>query len=289
MELDLSSNISFISGDSTEVLKGIKDETFQAIVTSPPYFQCRIYKEDETGLGRESTPEIYVSNLVEILKESMRCLKSDGVMWLNIGDSIAKEDFESLGIKKKESIGIPWMVAQQMRKAGFYIRQEIIWHKLNPMPNSVKDMCVPSHESIFIITKKGKYYFDVKAIEEDATTTSKPKGSSYEKFGGNKQANGDNPFYSGRSTESTGKRRKRDVWQEPTAKCKIDHAAAYPESLIVPCILASTKKDDSVLDPFSGTGTTGIVCKRLERKFVGIEKIVTYHDYATKRCKEEQE
>jgi DNA modification methylase len=136
----------------------------------------------------------------------MNLLKDDGTMWLNIGDSIAKKDYSNLHIKQKESIGIPWMICNELRKRGYYIRQEVIWKKLNPMPNSVSDMCVPCHESLFLITKSPKYYFDVVSIEEDATTSTKPKGTKYEKFGGNKKANGDNQFYSGKQAASNGKR-----------------------------------------------------------------------------------
>jgi DNA modification methylase len=275
--------INFITGDSSKELSTLKQK-FQSIVTSPPYFQCRVYENDDNGLGQENSPDLYVKNLCDILQKALDLLNDDGVMWINIGDSIAKRKYPDLHIKIKESIGIPWMVAQELRKRGYYIRQEIIWKKVNPMPNSVSDMCVPSHESIFVVTKSPKYYFDVKSIEEDAITTTKPPGTSYEKFGGTKRANGDNVFYSGKLSVSTGKRRKRDVWEEPTAKCKINHAAAYPESLIKPCILASSKEGDFILDPFSGTGTTGIVCKNLNRNFIGIEKNESYNTYARERC-----
>ena len=289
-------NSKVIQGDALEVAKSLEKESIQSIITSPPYFQCRTYnkeKKQELGqdklelgkvkleLGQEKTPEEFLKNLCDIFDALKPALKEEGCLWVNIGDSIAKKNFGD--IKSGEQMMIPALFALEMRKRKWYIQQDVIWAKTNPMPSSTPKRCTPSHEYIFLFSKNKNYKFDPNAIKVPAKTGDKYKKKSYAPIGGLKKSGNDNSSYSGNKPLGDGMARKRDVWFETTSKLKESHFAPFPESIVEPCILASTDKGDTVLDPFCGSGTTGMVSKKNERNFIGIEVIDKYVEMANKR------
>lgn len=304
-------------GDSLTVLKGMADESVDMCVTSPPYYGLRDYGEDGQ-IGLEDTPEQFISALADVFDEVKRVLKDDGTLWVNIGDSYAgsgkgawenKERQKEVyvpdsnspqvkmrktwdGIKQKDLIGIPWMLAFELRRRGWYLRQDIIWHKPNPMPESVKDRCTKSHEYIFLLSKSPKYYFNSNNMKEKAVYTSSQGRKSETRYGGKKYTATPTVFNrtkSGNAYAYTGFRNKRDVWSVSTKPYSGAHFAVFPEKLIEPCIMAGSKHGGIVLDPFSGAGTTGVVCKRLGRKYIGIELNREYVALSEKRIKDAPE
>lgn len=306
-----------ICGDSLEVLKTLTDETIDCCVTSPPYYGLRDYgKEGQIGL--EESPEEYIEKLVRVFREVKRVLKDDGTLWLNIGDSYAgnsnggtklqgnpefnknrpSRELTSLpkksvpnSCKPKDLIGIPWTLAFALRDDGWYLRQDIIWHKPNPMPESVKDRCVKSHEYIFLFSKKPRYFFDYKAIQEESKCYGKDKrsGKGRISYDGKRTDGGVEKTKAQQSFVSiTGRRNKRDVWSVTTKALKEAHFATFPEKLIEPCILAGSRRGGVILDPFFGAGTTGLVAVRHGREYVGIELNEEYIDIAKKRLSEVQ-
>lgn len=286
-------------GNCIDVLKTFEDKSVNCCITSPPYYALRDYGVDGQ-IGNEETPDEYVSKLVDVFTEVRRVLKDDGTLWLNIGDSWAgscqgagtkhptskqatnhgtnfmtTENHKSKlskvdGYKPKDLIGIPWMVAFALRQAGWYLRQDIIWSKGNPMPESVKDRCTKSHEYIFLLSKSRIYYFDHEAIKEPAVTVPKAMNENMEGCQTN-YTNGDGFSKGARMYGVEGLRNKRDVWNINTKPCREAHFATYPDTLIEPCVLAGCPEGGIVLDPFMGAGTTGIVAKRYGRNYVGIE------------------
>ena len=300
-------------GDCVNVLKAFPDESIDCCVTSPPYFGLRDYGIDGQ-IGQEDSPEQYVNKLINVFQEVHRVLKKDGTLWLNIGDSWAgscqgsgtqkqgekqktnrgtnytadgkyKSKLAKLdGYKPKDLIGIPWLVAFALRECGWYLRQDIIWSKPNPMPESVKDRCTKPHEYIFLFSKSRKYYFDALAIAEPVSNTTvkrlsqdvcNQKGSQYPgKTNGNMKAV---------SSKWGGLRNKRDVWFVATKPCREAHFATFPDTLIEPCILAGCPENGIVLDPFMGAGTTAIVSKRNNRNYIGIELNPEYISIAERR------
>ena len=283
-------------GDSLEVLKTMDDESVHCCVTSPPYWALRNYDMDGQ-LGQEETPQEYVDKLVEILREVHRVLRSDGTLWLNLGDSyfssgnkgkhkdnkdrknrngqeIAKNN-KVQGLKPKDMVGIPWRVAFALQADGWYLRSDIIWHKTNPMPMPIKDRPTSCHEHIFLLSKSQKYYYDKDAILEPLKDPNRKDSKPV--FGGYKHTSQPdkttNPTYSGNKYDATkhkGKN-KRDVWTVSTARYKGAHVAVYPPKLIEPCILAGCPDGGIVLDPFSGSGTTGVVALQNNKNYIGIE------------------
>lgn len=327
--------------DALSLLKRMDDNSIDCVVTSPPYYALRKYTDNDLEIGREQTPSEYIDNLVEVFTEIYRVLKPTGTVWVNIGDTYngnkvgnTNEKWENVntdsfkkerwnGCKNKDLIGIPWLLAFALRdRCGFYLRNDIIWHRPNQMPESVTDRCVKSHEYIFLLTKSEKYYFDYKAIQEPAKTfENKPvEEITSIRFGGNKYGdNDDNHFqtYSGkewkpqmknlhrdgqtiqgmhRNRAEGGKdemyavRNKRDVWSVNTQPSPIEHCAMYPEKLIMPCILAGCPDGGIVYDPFMGSGTTAIaVIHSLgKRQFIGSELSSEYAKIARKRIQIEQ-
>jgi DNA modification methylase len=310
-------------GDSLEVLKTLPDCSINCCVTSPPYWGLRDYGHNGQ-LGLESTPEEYVSKLVAIFGEVNRVLKEDGTLWLNLGDTYygggggnqyspenqgftaksfkTNPDYEksagfSYGyrnkkhedLKPKDMVGIPWMVAFALRSCGWYLRQDIIWHKPNPMPESVTDRCTKSHEYIFLLSKSQRYYFDHNAIIE-------PYESELDRWGGEMKRNPQNEKYDIAQKANANSlarqrdmrpnkegRNKRDVWTVNTASFSEAHFATFPEKLIVDMIKAGCPTDGTVLDPFMGSGTTGLVARKLNRNYVGIELNPKYIKIAEKR------
>mgnify|MGYP001418240860 FL=1 len=247
-------------GDCRDTLGAFIDKA-QMCVTSPPYYGLRNYGDEENQIGLEESPEEYIQNLVEVFRKVRDNLTDDGTLWLNIGDSYynyrpgkgqalskqtvsntrqdlpdkcARRGNKLKGLKEKDLIGIPWMLAFALRADGWYLRQDIIWNKPNPMPESVRDRCTKSHEYIFLLSKSQNYYFDVDAIKEPT-------------------------------------RRKRSVWTVNNKPYKGAHFAVFPPDLIEPCIRAGSKEGDIVLDPFMGSGTTAMVAKSLKRYYMGCE------------------
>ena len=261
MELDIVYNEDCLQG-----LKRLPDNSVDCCVTSPPYYALRDYGV-EGQIGLEETPQQYIDRLTEVFMEVYRVLNPEGTLWLNIGDSYngykgnaTSEHFDSKfvgeyvghparkkgfgleckNIKPKDLIGIPWMLAFSLRSAGWYLRQDIIWHKPNPMPESVKDRCTKSHEYIFLLSKSSHYYFNHEEMQEQAVHTAVERRNA-PRYGGNKYTATPDKFYrtkSGNAYAYTGKRNKRDVWSVNTKPDKVAHFATYPEELITPCILA---------------------------------------------------
>ena len=252
-------------------------------------------------LGLEPTPDLFISHLVQIFHEVKRVLRDDGTLWVNIGDSYAggkqgrddgganggdfhgqpkheetkpKQRKPPPGLKPKDLCGIPWMLAFALRADGWYLRQDIIWHKPNPMPESVRDRCTKAHEYIFLLSKSQKYHYDHEAIKEPAQT--KPHVI------GNVQRKLSNRVTNNKVSDCT-KRNKRSVWTVTTKPYREAHFATFPEDLIRPCILAGCPEGGTVLDPFFGAGTTGLVCKKLERNCMGIELNEDYCKIAQER------
>lgn len=294
-------------GDALEQLRGLEAESAYTCVTSPPYYNLRDYGTPGQ-IGMEATPEEYIEKLVEIFREVRRVLRPDGTLWVNMGDSYATrsgnnppgntrnrcghtEKRTPKGYKYKDLMGIPWMLAFALRADGWYLRQDIIWSKPNCMPESVRDRCTKSHEYIFLLSKSPRYYFDAAAISEPVkgSTTKRCLKSGGEKpprFGGRKYGDSraeETRTKSGKVYVPTAQRNKRDVWAVATGGFKGAHFAVFPERLVEPCILAGCPEGGTVLDPFAGSGTTGVVAKRLRRNFIGVEINEDYREMAEKR------
>jgi DNA modification methylase len=277
--------IELLQGNCLEVLPTLAAESVQCVVTSPPYYGLRSYLDDNDSLkshelGCEPTPEAYVANLVALFREIRRVLRDDGTVWLNLGDSYAGNGAFSQGatdadirhatvgallskaqrrigavdnLKPKNLMGIPWRVAFALQADGWWLRQDIIWAKPNPMPESVTDRCTKSHEYIFLLTKSARYYYDSEAIKEPGAVIE-----------GNV-------------------RNRRDVWTVATRPYAEAHFATYPPELVEPCIKAGSKPGDIVLDPFNGAGTTGLVAIEQGRSYIGIELNPEYIELTRKR------
>ena len=297
---------SIMCGDAMDQLSAMASDSVQCCVTSPPYFNLRDYGAPGQ-LGREASPGEYVEKLVKVFREVRRVLRPDGTLWLNIGDSYTSGNRKNRGrdeklpartvgwhpptphgMKPKDLMGIPWMVAFALRADGWYLRQDIIWHKPNAMPESVRDRCTRSHEYIFLLSKLEQYYFDADAIREPFVTPPRTGerrsyspgcASSFDMERGHIGQHGN---FAGLPLNPNGKN-KRDVWAVSTSSFKGAHFAVFPEKLAEPCILAGCPKGGLVLDPFMGSGTTGVVAKRLGRGFIGIDINPDYCDMAADR------
>ena len=295
-------------GDCRETMRkwakeGVKAQT---CVTSPPYFGLRDYGRDGQ-IGMEETPEEYISEMVEVFRCVRDVLADDGTVWLNIGDSYCNSNgfaraspeyqregrnnmpandrkldkLHATGLKTKDLIGIPWMLAFALRADGWYLRQDIIWHKPNPMPESVQDRCTKAHEYIFLLSKSQKYYYDHEAIKEQSL--SKSEGI---RFGGNKYGDNNDPKYatkSGNVSKEYEVANKRSVWSVPVKPYSGAHFAVFPQELIEPCILAGAPVGGIVLDPFMGSGTTAQVAQNLGRQYIGCELNTDYKPLQDKR------
>jgi DNA modification methylase len=271
-----------LNGDCIEMMKTLPDRSVNCCVTSPPYFGLRDYGH-EGQIGLEETPEAFIQKMVEVFSEVKRVLRDDGTLWLNLGDSYAgsgkgrnadgsHQEGGKQGTNKgtvlgslvktyaqdckpKDLIGIPWMVAFALRADGWYLRQDIIWHKPNPMPESVQDRCTKAHEYIFLLSKSSKYYYDIESIKEpvkqDWGTRNRSNGKYHNEGSGLQPHSGLEKSYEFAN--------KRSVWSVNTRSYKGAHFATYPPELIRPCILAGCPKGGVVLDPFGGSGTTAAV------------------------------
>ena len=299
-------DIKIYQGDCLEILKMLEDQSINTCITSPPYYGLRNYNDEDKQLGLEDTPEEFTHNLVKVFREIRRILKDNGTVWLNLGDSYSSggrttttnqslrgdKDYgvtrpkPSKNIKPKDLIGIPWRVAFALQEDGWYLRQDIIWHKPNPMPESVKDRCTKAHEYIFLLSKNVKYYFDNEAIKEDSVNAGK-KITLGEKSFAKRQADGMNRNPSGNALvdeyEVLSKRNKRSVWTVTTKPFKGAHFATFPPDLIEPCVLAGCPEGGVVLDPFGGSATTGIVANKHNRNAVMCELNPDYIEIARER------
>ena len=241
--------------------------------------KCGAVRTDNQ-LGQEDTPEEFAENLVELFREIRRVLKDDGTVWLNIGDTY--------GYPPKNLVGIPWRVAFALQDDGWILRQDIIWSKPNPMPESVKDRCTKSHEYIFLLAKSKKYYFNNESIQEDAKNWGTRDRTNGKYTSGNAPILGGNHAgLVGKEWEENPKKNKRSVWTITTKPFKGAHFAVYPIKLIEPCILAGCPKGGVVLDPFSGSGTTGIVAINNGRNYIGLELNPEYAEMSLERIKDE--
>ena len=305
-----------IEGDCIEGMKTLPDGSVHTCVTSPPYWGLRDYGHDDQ-IGMERTPDQFVENMVNVFREVRRILRDDGTVWLNLGDTYAgywgdatakrenrppladtgwtngfctnkkpsfHDAFGNTKIKPKDLIGIPWRVAFALQADGWYLRQDIIWHKPNPMPESVIDRCTKAHEYIFLLSKSQKYYYDHEAIKEDAKYAncgrpSAKKGSFNAK---GEPLPGQVPFRA-----IVEKKNKRSVWTVNTKGYKGAHFAVYPKKLIEPCILAGCPVGGTVFDPFTGSGTTCVVALNHNRRFIGTELNPDYIKIATNRIADE--
>lgn len=298
---DKPTNNTVIFGDAIRGLQLLPDESVDTCITSPPYFNLRDYGKDGQ-IGLEETADEYIEKLVLVFREVRRVLKPDGTLWVNIADSYAgsgkgrtKGGIAKDGCKPKDLIGIPWLLAFALRADGWYLRQDIIWSKQNPMPEPVKDRCTKSHEYIFLLSKNPRYYFDGEAIAEPASSATikrlsqnvdaqegsytPGKGNGKMKavaprYGGKKYTETPDLFYrtkSGNVYDYRPKRNKRDVWTVNTKPYKGAHFATFPDTLITPCVLAGSREGGTVLDPFCGSGTTLMVANRYGRNGIGIE------------------
>lgn len=302
--------------DALTGLRDLPDRAIQCCVTSPPYYGLRDYGHPRQ-IGLEPTPEAYIANLVDVFRQVRRALKDDGTLWINIGDSYANNakwggktggkhanglhnasgmgrGKKTTGLKPKDLIGIPWMLAFALRADGWYLRQDIIWHKPNPMPESVTDRCTKAHEYIFLLTKSEKYYYNADVIAETAIygargsefhtgkTGEHQLGRASKKRG---EFNGKTNALAGREAfrAITETRNRRSVWTIATRPYPEAHFATYPPELITPCILAGSRPGDIILDPFIGSGTTAEVALRLQRQYIGFEINQDYITLAQKR------
>lgn len=292
-----------LEGDCIQSLKSLPEGIVNTCVTSPPYYGLRDYGE-EGQVGLEQTPEEYVQKLVEVFREVKRVLRDDGTLWLNLGDSYSgsgKGPAGNLGkthneremththvsgkvpdgLKPKDLIGIPWMVAFALRNDGWYLRQDIIWHKPNPMPESVTDRCTKSHEYIFLLSKSKTYYYDAESIKEPVKQDWGTRDRTNGKY--HNAGTGLNPHTG--LQKSYEKANKRSVWSVTTKPFHGAHFATFPPDLIEPCVIAGSPEGGIVLDPFFGSGTTGLVAMRNNRKYLGCELNSEYISIANERLK----
>lgn len=302
MSEKITDSIELHNGDCLTVLRSMADESVQCCVTSPPYYGLRDYGHDGQ-IGLEQTPDEYVAKIVEVFREVRRVLQNDGTLWLNLGDSYANDgewggetggkqsylddsnrkrvgrEKRQTGLGPKNLIGIPWMVAFAMRADGWTLRQDLIWSKPNVMPESVKDRCTKSHEYVFLFSKSKRYYFDSNAIAEKAT--SKGGGASFGKQSINAEGTGQQSRTYQRPAYET--RNARSVWQINTKSFHGAHFAVMPPELAERCVKAGCPAGGIVLDPFAGSGTTGMVSHRNGRGFVGVELNPDYYTLAKER------
>lgn len=311
-------------GHCLEVLKTLPSKSVNTVVTSPPYWGLRDYGV-EGQIGLESSVDEYVSALVDVFREIKRILKDDGTLWLNLGDAYAgsgrgrnadgkgnpgKAHMQSPGqhggilkisknvegLKPKDLIGLPWRVAFALQVDGWYLRQDIVWNKPNAMPESVLDRPTKSHEYIFLMSKEPNYYYNHESIKEPAIYGTMDVRGSQGAFGPpqkQKRVDKTKGSFSGKYGHEAfrairDKRNKRSVWTVTTKPLKEAHFATFPEDLIEPCILAGCPINGVVMDPFFGSGTTGLVSLKHGRNFIGIELNEEYIKIAEKRLSEVQ-
>jgi DNA modification methylase len=294
-----------IHGDALTELRNMPSESVHCCVTSPPYWQLRDYGMAEQ-IGLEKNLDAYIHAVTAVFREVKRVLRSDGTLWLNLGDTYATNsprvrDNEYLGLpshhkslaaasymlgtlKDKDLVGVPWRVALALQADGWYLRSDIIWHKPNPLPESIKDRPTKAHEYVFLLSKSPRYYYDVDAIREPHKHASLRKQSAPWKgkqWRGTPHGDMQN-LKPAQACHPLGKN-KRSVWTIPVYGYKGQHFSTFPERLVEPCVLAGSPKDGVVLDPFAGSGTALIVAVRLGRRAIGIDLKEEYVKLAEKR------
>jgi DNA modification methylase len=317
----MSADARILVGDVRESLRHLPDAAARCVVTSPPYWGLRDYGHDGQ-IGLEQTPDEYVQEMVGVFREVRRVLADDGTLWLNLGDTysvnhVGRRDHGTdavtsrlgpqsqgfpngqrieagrnrlaNGLKPKELVGIPWRVAFALQADGWYLRQDIIWAKPNPMPESVTDRCTKAHEYVFLLTKQPRYYYDHLSVKEPLSPLSS-YGGTYKRQGKIDKSRNDASFTAAGKTilpDPTG-RNRRSVWTITTKPFKGAHFAVMPEALVEPCVLAGSAAGDTVLDPFSGSGTVGVVALRHGRNYIGCELNPDYADISRKRILDDQ-
>lgn len=284
-----------LQGDSLAVLRTLPDESVNCCVTSPPYWGLRDYGV-AGQIGLESTPDEFVARLVDVFREVRRVLKADGTCWVNLGDSYAanrgyqvsqskhqSHDYGDsnasrvpVGLKPKDLVGIPWRVAFALQADGWWLRQDIIWHKPNPMPESVRDRCTKAHEYVFLLTKAERYWWDAEAMSEPLARPEEANRKTPAVFGGADKwvdAKKQSRLHSGNEYKGTptGTRNRRSVWTIATQPTPEAHFATFPLELPEMCLRAGCPVDGVVLDPFNGAGTTGLAALKNGRRYIGIE------------------
>lgn len=308
-----------VVGDCLASLRAMADQSVNTCVTSPPYFGLRDYGH-AGQIGLEQTPDEFVAKLVEVFREVRRVLRDDGTLWLNLGDSYASAKSKAVqanlanfgcnspsayieaaqdratsyatrkkvsGVHSKQLLGIPWRVAFALQADGWTLRQDIIWHKPNPMPEGVKDRCTKAHEYIFLLSKGPRYYFDSEAIKEPLAESSLPRlrQNIAGQVGTTRHVGKTNGNFKAQGNLETGLRNKRSVWTVTTKPFKGAHFATFPPDLIEPCVLAGCPEGGTVLDPFGGAGTTGLVAARNNRNSILCELNPEYAAMAAERVR----
>ncbi len=291
-----------LCGDALAVLRTLPDSYVQCVVTSPPYYQLRDYGT-AMQIGLEATPEQYVDTLVAVFREVRRVLRADGVLWLNLGDTYASRpswgrgssstlegrkqsaiggpERSMTGLRPKQLLGIPWRTAIALQEDGWLLRSEVIWHKPNCFPESVKDRPTRSHEQLFLFAKSGRYFYDADAIRETNVTRSNRRNKRQEAYGAQAHYK---PVSSGeREWNHPLGHNKRTVWTIATQPYAVAHFATFPPKLVEPCILAGSRQSDIVLDPFVGSGTVPMVALAHGRHYIGIDLNAEYCALAEQR------
>lgn len=296
-------------GDALAVLKTMPDESVQCCVTSPPYWGLRDYGHDGQ-MGLEPTPDEYVAGMVALFREVRRVLKDDGVLWLNLGDSYAsnpssggtqsskmtggehkrtprRDYIRPDGLKPKDLVGIPWRVAFALQADGWWLRSDVIWAKPNPMPESVRDRPTRAHEYVFLLTKAARYFWDADSVSTKTITGGRKNlGMPKQRARAMGRKASGNEIDGGKDKIRGLTKNIRTVWTITPQPTPDAHFATFPEALPERCIKAASRKGDTVLDPFTGSGTTGRVALRLGRKFAGIELNPEYVALAHERIQE---
>ena len=309
-----SQGVTIYHGDSRQVLENLPDESVHCVVTSPPYWGLRDYGHDGQ-MGLEETPAAFIAGMVDLFGQVRRVLRNDGTLWLNMGDSYAGSPSGSFdkgnrgsgmdggefrsnkafdtavgNLKPKDLCGIPWRLALALQADGWWLRQDIIWHKPNPMPESCTDRCTKAHEYVFLMTKRPRYFYDADAIREKPATGGLLQGGDGESWhdhendavlGDRRDATHNGKFC------GVGGRNKRTVWTIPTQPYREAHFATFPPALVEPCIKAGCPEGGTVLDPFMGSGTAGQVAVRHSCEFIGIELSEEYIQLALGRFKQQ--
>ena len=305
-------------GDCFQKILEIEDNSVQTIVTSPPYWGLRNYEDNSVQLGQEPSPEMFVSKLVELFSLCKRILKDDGTLWLNLGDTYfgakgghweggnsitndttghnyrlkKKAPQKHSYLKTKDLVGIPWLTAIALQRDGWYLRQDIIWNKPNPMPEGVKDRCTKTHEYIFLLSKSSKYYYNADAIKEPVKEVSLKRaeyGWDCDRPSTKNASLGGEGIHTkkmGTRFVNPEGRNKRSVWTINTGSFGGAHFAVFPEKIPELCIKAGSREGDTVFDPFMGSGTTASVAQRLSRKWIGIELNESYAEIIKQRTQQ---